>query len=148
MTSPVKRNIFSINNKYQMQIVFLITAPFFAITVALLIAAYFMNSQLSSLVSNQSYLMIGPCIAQWFYAIVCFIFISLFVFFLLAFKTAYDLVNPFSRIILEVDEILITGSKRTIVVRPDDELANEVAVRFNKLVAQIPVTPSEQTHLK
>ncbi len=138
MTSQIKRNIFSINNKYQMQIVFLITAPFFVITVALLIAAYFMNSQLSSLVANQSYLMIGPCIAQWFYAIVCFIFISMFIFFLLAFKTAYDLVNPFSRIILEVDEILITGAKRDIVVRPEDELAKEVSERFNKLIAQIP----------
>ncbi len=137
MTSQIKRNIFALNNKYQMQIVFLITAPLFAITAALLIVVYLMNTQISSLILNKSYLLVGPCIAQWFYATICFVFISLFIFMVLAFKIAYDLVNPFGRLILEIDEILITGSKREIVVRPEDELAKEVADRVNKLITRI-----------
>lgn len=138
MSSQKNRNIFAINNKYQMQIVLLITAPLFVISIALAISAYFMESQLSRLVSTQSYMMIGSCLAQWFFWIVCFIFVSLFVFFIIAIKTAYDIVNPFSRILLEIDEILISGSKKPITVRPTDELAQEVAERFNRLINALP----------
>ena len=63
--------------------------------------------------------------------------LSLFIFMILAFKIAYDLVNPFGRLILEIDEILITGAKREIVVRPEDELAKEVAQRVNNLISRI-----------
>jgi hypothetical protein len=138
MSAQNKRNIFAINNKYQMKIVLLITAPLFVISMALLIAVYLMSEQIGSFLFQHAHSMIGPYIAQWFYGVVCFIFITLFTFMLLAFKVAYDLVNPFGRIILEMDEILITGAKRELVVRPEDELAKEVSDRINKLIAQIP----------
>lgn len=121
-----------------MQIVFLITAPLFVIALILLLITFFMSAEVSKLVLHQSYSLVGPCIARWFYTTVFFTFLSLFTFVLLAFKLAYDMVNPFSRIITEVDEILITGSKRTIVVRPEDELAKEVSDRFNNLITLIP----------
>ncbi len=138
MTSHKKRNIFSINNKYQMGIVFLIAAPLFVISLTTLIVLYIMNTQINTLISNESYLQISPCITQWFYISICFTFVSLFIFMLLAFKSAYDLVNPFGRIILEVDEFLLTGEKRNIVVRAEDELAKEVSERINKLIKKIP----------
>lgn len=138
MSAQNKRNIFAINNKYQMKIVLLITAPLFVISMALLIAIYLMSEQIGSFLIHNSHSLIGPYIAQWFYGVVCFIFITLFTFVLLSFKVAYDLVNPFGRIILEIDEILITGAKRELVVRPEDELAKEVSERINKLIAQMP----------
>lgn len=138
MSVQNKRNIFAINNKYQMKIVLLITAPLFVISMALLIAVYLMSEQVGSFLIHHSPALIGPYIAQWFYGVICFILITLFTFVLLAFKVAYDLVNPFGRIILEMDEILITGAKRDLVVRPEDELAKEVSDRINKLIAQIP----------
>ena len=121
-----------------MKIVLLITAPLFVISMALLLAVYLMSEQIGFFLVHNAQSMIGPYIAQWFYGVVCFIFITLFTFVLLAFKVAYDLVNPFGRIILEMDEILITGSKKELIVRPEDELAKEVSDRINKLIAQIP----------
>ncbi len=137
MSPQIKRNIFAIQNKYQMQVLFLIIAPLFVITFAFLICTYLMSQHISRFVESQSYFLIGSYVAQWFYAMVCFVIITLVTFLLLAFKIAYDLVNPFDRINLEVDEFLITGVKRTLVVRPEDELANEVSQRYNKLITRI-----------
>lgn len=137
MAKMNERNIFTVNNKYQMEIVTLITTPLLTIAAAVLIAAYFMTKQVDQLIVHQSYAIIGPAIAQWFLATICFVFLTFVIFLALAFRLAHDMVNPFGRMLAEVDETLITGEKRNIQVRPTDFLALEVVERFNKLIAKM-----------
>ncbi|MCB9772413.1 MAG: hypothetical protein H6754_07685 [Candidatus Omnitrophica bacterium] len=137
MSSKVNRNFFSISNKYQMQVILLLVSPLLVFAFAMTIAVYTMSAQVDRLLSQQSYAMVGGCIAQWFYITVCFIFIALVTFLTITFKFSQSFVSPFSRILKEIDDVLATGKKRIITARPDDEFANDVLTRINALIARI-----------
>ena len=132
-----KRNFFLISSKYQMQTILLLLSPLFVIALALTVVSYVLGAQVDRLLAQQSFGMVAGCIAQWFYITVCFIYISLITFVFLAFKFAQDLVNPFPRILKEVDAVLAGGAKKVIIARPEDELANDVLKRVNDLISRM-----------
>lgn len=137
MSSADNRNVFSVQNKYQMQIISLIVYPLFIIFAILLVLGFFLLSQINKLAAFQAYTLMAPFLARWFLYFICAVFAVILLFVLVAFNTAHNLVNPFNRIIGEIDEFLITGEKRKITVRTDDELAQTVVGRINQLIEKI-----------
>ncbi len=135
--SKVKRNFFSINNKYQLQLLMLEVIPLLIISVVLTIVVFVMDAQVQQLFATQSFSMVAPCIAKWFYYVVCFVFALAIVFFIVAFKCSQNLVNPFPRILREADRVLSTGEKKEISLRPGDDLGNEVVERINALIKRM-----------
>lgn len=138
MPAKSKRNLFAIRNPYQMQSVLLLISPLFVMAATLTAISYIVGSEVDRLLTLQSYGMVAGCIAKWFYLTVCFIFITLITFFLMAFKFSENMLNPFTRILKEMDEVLETGKKKVITVRPEDDLANEVLLRVNKFIQKMP----------
>jgi hypothetical protein len=135
--SKAKRNFFSINNRYQLLLLMLEVIPLLIISIALTIVVFVMDAQVQQLFSTQSFSMVAPCIAKWFYYVVCFVFALAIAFFIVAFKCSQHLVNPFGRILRETDRILASGEKKEIKLRPGDDLGNEVVQRINALIKRM-----------
>ncbi len=137
MSGKNKRQLFSVNTKYQMEIMFYLVCPLLITALVITVAAFEANAQVKHLLNQGEYTMVATCIAQWFYRVVMFIFLSLATSFVLTFKVSRDVVNAFPRILRETDEVLATGVKKVIVARPEDDLANDVLKRINALIERM-----------
>lgn len=137
MSGQSKRRLFSINNEYQARIVLLAVVPPLVIALSLTAAIFIMDAQFNRLVAEQSPAFWAQTIADWFYAVVYFVFFLLILSLIYSFIFAQNLVNPFGRVIREMDEVLASGNKRVITARPHDELANELLQRINAFIARM-----------
>lgn len=132
-----KRKLFSINNKYQAQLIMLEIVPLLIISFVITAVVFVMDAQVKNLFAAQSFDMVATCIAQWFYFVVCFVFGLAVVFTIIVFKCSQNLVNPFIRVLRETDEVLASGEKKEIKLRPGDDLGNEVILRINALIKRM-----------
>jgi hypothetical protein len=135
MPNKIRRSIFSVNSKYQWQILAVSIVP---VVLGYLLLAGFLHSltsqisyhivngipyddlmiQIPQLIIKFDLILIGSCI----------------IFGILVLVTLQDLIGPFDRINRELDDIIAGRSKKTIGVRPRDQIAKTLLKRVNVLI--------------
>jgi|GEM_PF-1715547 len=135
MANKIRRNIFSVSSKYQWQILALSLVP---IVLGYFLLAGFLhhfNNQIGDhLVRGIPLDDIIVQIPRQVVMIDLFLVGLCFIFSMLVLAVSQDVVGPFDRINRELDDIIAGRSKRTIVVRPRDKLAQELLKRVNVLI--------------
>jgi hypothetical protein len=132
--SKKSRSSFATHNKYEENIVFLIVLPpaliFLGfICIIFLINPYTMNAVFHCPESVWSKIAFPISIG-----IITFLCLMLVLCFMWLFIVLHNLIGAFDRIMKELDDIIAGRSKKTIVARPKDELANDLLKRINTLI--------------
>ncbi len=128
------RNVFKTAHKYQDRIIFLTIYPSLFIFLSFSGIIFMGNLIISRAVVHTSFLGMIKLINQfseWMGFLICLIFLISVIG---AFVISHHIVGAFGRIIHELDEIIAGRSKKSIIVRPKDDLSNELLKRINILV--------------
>jgi len=129
-----KRKPYDQNNKYQKRIIFLTFVPTLIICIFISFLAVIFYRDLINVILYQSAANSMQFIYHWGYLTLFGLWIIFIIVLFWACIISNHIVGPFQRIIREMDEVLAKKEKKHIVVRENDELAQEILKRVNKLI--------------
>ncbi len=135
MSVKTQRKFFSVNSIYQWQLL--------ALTIIPVVLGYFLLSGFVNFFMSQVFMYASQGIpyeglitriAQMTIKLGFILIAYCFIFGLLALALSQNLIGPFDRINRELDDIIAGRSKKIIVVRPRDKLAQTLLKRVNVLI--------------
>ena len=135
MPNKIRRNIFSVNSKYQWQILALSIVP---VVLGYLLLAGFIHNYVDKISDHLARgIPFDDILIQVPRQVIRIdlVLIGLgIIFSILVLAVLQDVIGPIDRINRELDDIIAGRSKKKIVVRPKDRMAQDLLKRVNVLI--------------
>ncbi len=144
----IHRKKFFYLNKYQKQIIALVLIPTLILCILISVFITYFHKEIINFVLYTTNPPSPEFLNRWGNIILIVLWIYLIFVILWVENVSRKLVGAFGRILRELDEIIAGKEQKSIKARKDDELANELLKRINKLIEMLPKNPSSQDNKK
>ncbi len=132
--SGFKRNLFLHLNRFQLRILFYLTALGFTCLALMVLFLSYLYADSENFIHQPQFFTIKMCIVVALPITALLILIIC----LYTYRMTNKLFGAHYRIIREIDDVLEAGKKRELSVRRGDELFQELVDRLNKLIQRLP----------
>lgn len=130
--------------KHQRPIIMVTMVPSLVFCVILSAFILFFHNEMIRVVTKSSAPPSVNTVHLWSIYMIGILWMFFFVFLSWSFSVSSNIVGAFERIIRELDKIIGGGTKRPIIARTHDDLANELLKRINILISRTPAFKKDE----